>query len=423
MCGFTVTREAIPNLLKHRGIFEMNHSTPKWEVNFNSLPLSSGTGKIYQPLVHHSGRVLIFNGEIFNYKTLDSQADSDLEYLANIFGTLSPIELYAGSSKWDGFWAIAIIEPNQDLYWFTDWIGKKQLYYDELVGIASEIKPLLVRPYHYVPHLGGEFFGTSTTPFSNTWRSLPGALYKNFRKVLEISGGEFHRWNLYDTIHEAVEERMENKLDGVSLLLSSGLDSNILLHHMLKITQNIEIISFEGPEFENVQRICELNKLQAKFIKQEDADLETAVRAYEYPLDYGSLLPNYQLFKACSNYVVMTGDGADEFFSGYNRSKAADTFYFDVYRELPYYHNIRIDRMSMIHTKEARSPLMSYKVLNAAKRIPLNERTGKQCLRELYKDVLPDFVINGNKTPLRTSHSKEENIQKTKLIHQQIFKS
>ena len=75
--------------------------------------------------------------------------------------------------------------------------------------------------------------------------------------------------------------------------------------------------------------------------------------------------------------------------------------------------------MSMMFTKEARSPLMSLPLLRYSYKLKWNKRRGKKILRELYKDILPDYIINGIKTPLRFKNNKELNLKLTKNKHKE----
>jgi asparagine synthetase B (glutamine-hydrolysing) len=150
------------------------------------------------------------------------------------------------------------------------------------------------------------------------------------------------------------------------------------------------------------------------------SDVKQAMYHYEHPLDYGSFIPNYLLFKEATNSMVLTGDGADELFGGYERAQLEDTFMFDI-MELQYYHNIRLDRMSMAWTKEARSPLMSMPLARIARRLGKHLRTNKHILRQLYKDKLPTTVTTQKKKPLRLYNDKEQNIARCKEIFYKVW--
>lgn len=429
MCGFTITKEKIDNLIKHRGINEQSITFADWEIVFNSLPLSSYETGIMQP-IKCGNMTIVFNGEIFNYNELISGCRSDVHYLYKLMQKVKNdiIKFYKESLKWDGFWSISVVSSNGKVYSFTDPLGKKQLYYSSL-GIASEIKSL-ANDYLYTEY-SEKHFGTLNTNFSTVNRYMPGKLYlyerTNSRPYQIMSLNYFtgeNNINLIELIDQSVKSRLDNKYDGISILLSGGLDSNIILHHVLKYTKEIDLITIENGETENVLRICEINGLVPNVIKASysNDDFNKAIYHYEYSLDYGSLMPNYLLFKAAKNSLVLTGDGADELFMGYRRSYNVDHWNYDVLMELPFYHNIRLDRMSMAFTKEARSPLMSLPLLRFAKNQPKGPMKNKALLREVYKDLLPDFIINGVKKPLRYMDDKNLNLKLAKQKHQEIWK-
>lgn len=426
MCGFTITREQIESRLDHRGIEKYETNRLGWFVRFNSLPLSSYQTGITQPFTVQ-GHMIVFNGEIFNYKELMSNCESDVHYLYRLMnlckGDIS--SFYAESLRWDGFWAISIIDQYGSIYSFTDPLGKKQLYWSKL-GIASEIKALAY-DYEY-QNYSEYYFGSSSTNFSGIDRLLPGDLYKYATTYAVRIGTQSYlygseRSNLMNLIDESVESRLDNKYDGVSILLSGGLDSNIILHHALKHTRDLDIVTIENGETENVLRVCEIHGLTPRIISDEftEQEFSHAVYQYEHSLDYGSLMPNYLLFKAAKNSLVLTGDGADELFGGYARTIYGDTWKYDVFRELPFYHNIRLDRMSMAFTKEARSPLMGLPLLRFAKNQSRSLLIGKKILRELYRGILPDFIIDGVKKPLRYKNNKDLNLKNVKIKHEQIW--
>jgi asparagine synthase (glutamine-hydrolysing) len=428
MCGFTITKEKIPNLILHRGINTNDVSFNGWEINFNSLPLSSFKLGLSQP-IDVCNYLIVFNGEIFNHKELNRASKSDLHFLQLLMEKCKgDINLfYKDSLKWEGFWSICIVKKNGDVFAFTDPLGKKQLYFNNL-GIASEIKPLLSNNMYL--SYNEKSFGRNGTNFNGIYRFMPGDLYRyKLENSLPSTFNKLSYWykspisDAYRIIDENVRLRLSNNYDGISILLSGGLDSNIVLHHVLKYTSNIDVVSIENDESENVRRICNEHNLECNFISDEytQEDVINAVSAYEHSLDYGSLLPNYLLFKNCKNSLVLTGDGADELFGGYQRSLHSDTFNYDVFNELPFYHNIRIDRMSMISTKEARSPLMSFGLLRYAKNLKREDRTNKKILRETYNGILPDYIVNGKKKPLRLKNDKEFNMELINNTHQLIF--
>lgn len=426
MCGFSVTQDPITNQLRHRGVTSRKIEYAGWKTIFNSLPLSSHNTGIELPL-ELGNCLLLFNGEIFNYKDLDPTAKSDVHYLRNALGGSDVLSFYQASKYWDGFWSIVLVMDTGRVYAFTDPLGKKQLYHNQL-GFSSEIKPIL-RNYNYLPYTDSKFF-TNQTNFSSVERLLPGILYSQDspdRPIRVFWQQNYFRapeeQNIVSLIRKSVQDRMENRYDGISILLSGGLDSNIILYHLLEITDDIEVISMDNNEKETIEKICDYYGITPNWVSDQftEEDLREAVFAYEHSLDYGSLIPNYLLFRACSNSLVFTGDGADEFFGGYTRAKKTDTWEYDVLGEIPYYHNIRIDRTSMAHTKEARSPLMSYPLMSYSKTLPWDQRSGKKILRNAYEGKIPKFIREGEKIPLRHSGNKEKNRILIKQKHEQLF--
>ena len=426
MCGFAITREGEVNTLAHRGYTTHEKQVGPYQITFHSLPLSSNNTNIEQP-VKVGNYYLVFNGEIFNYKDLHKgNPASDVHYLVWLLKKCKTVEaFYKESIKWDGFWSIALISKD-NCYFFTDWLGKKQLYYSS-EGIASEIKAILPEKYWLMDYTKKQF-ATLNTPFDSVCRAIPGQLYEYDFKHQKLANfvARQQYWilepynDLYQVIDRSIKQRLENRLDGITMLLSGGLDSNIILHHIKDYEP--EILTIENGESHIVEQVMEEYQLNARYISDvyTTSDVKQAMYHYEHPLDYGSFIPNYLLFKEATNSMVLTGDGADELFGGYERAQLEDTFMFDI-MELQYYHNIRLDRMSMAWTKEARSPLMSMPLARIARRLGKHLRTNKHILRQLYKDKLPTTVTTQKKKPLRLYNDKEQNIARCKEIFYKVW--
>ena len=154
MCGILLTtREKIkPSILdsiKHRGIESSKESLEGVTLCHHRLPIQTLDGDEWkQPIEISDGVFLMFNGEIFNYDS--ALFSSDTEYLCNLFANFKGGNLEFFSAmyvphivKWDGFWAIVIYDSKSgNIISFTDPLGKKCLYRNELGEICSEIKGL-----------------------------------------------------------------------------------------------------------------------------------------------------------------------------------------------------------------------------------------------------------------------------------------
>jgi asparagine synthase (glutamine-hydrolysing) len=119
------------------------------------------------------------------------------------------------------------------------------------------------------------------------------------------------------------------------------------------------------------------------------------------PIDLGSVIPQYYLFQDIKDKIVLTGDGADELFSGYRRAYEYDSQGSDVFEELPFYHLIRLDRMSMNFTIECRNPFLGHEVIKKALSIPWKDRIGKKILKKEFFGLIPDEILFRKKEPLK----------------------
>jgi len=192
-----------------------------------------------------------------------------------------------------------------------------------------------------------------------------------------------------------------------------------LVNNNIKFTA----ISINNNEKENAEKISKQIGFDVIYIDDfiTDEEINDCVKMYENYLDYGSLIPQYLLFKKCKELgfnTVLTGDGADELFSGYDRALIEDTFNYDFYSELPFYHLIRIDRISMGFTIESRNPFLSSDIINFARKLDYKKRIGKDILRKRYEEFFDTTV---KKKPLRYKNDKEYNKQMIKDKFIKIF--
>lgn len=426
MCGIQITKNNIGNKIQHRGVENYYKNINNWHCHFSSLPLSSFGKNISQPVKLKKG-YLVFNGEIFNFKDF-GKYDSDLHYLKDIFYDGFDSKKFISQYKfWDGFWSICYID-NNGIIFFTDPIGKKQLYYNSL-GICSEMKPLINYDYIYLNNK----FNTLNTPFHDIKRAMPGEFYfydynnesafkYNF-KIDNLLTKETTENDIYKLIDKSVISRAKVNYGKIALLFSGGLDSSIIAHHLVNNNIEFTAISINNDEKENAKKISKQIGFNVIYIDDfiSDEEIDDCVRMYENYLDYGSLIPQYLLFKKCKELgfnTVLTGDGADELFSGYDRALIEDTFNYDFYSELPFYHLIRIDRISMGFTIESRNPFLSSDVINFARKLDYKKRIGKDILRKRYKEF---FDTSVKKKPLRYKNDKEYNKQMIKNKFIKIF--
>lgn len=426
MCGIQITKNFILNKIKHRGIEHFSSQDENWNTHFSSLPINSSGTKLKQPLRNNKTKIC-FNGEIFNYGELGNY-NSDLELIKDIFSSSSWLKKYKEmSKKFDGFWSITVQEK-EDLFFMTDPYGKKQLYYSNL-GVCSEIKPILNKnKLNLINKIGGY-----NTDFEGVYRAMPGVIYKFnsnlnlptvYSKIVKPNYCN-QDYNLIELIDKSIKNRVSNiRMGKVALLFSGGLDSSILASRMVKMGIEFKAFSISNGEDEAVKKISKKLGFKVEWIKYDESKISEAVKCYEKSYDLGSLLPNYLLFEKCKKEgfeVVLTGDGADELFGGYNRNLISDTREFDVETELPFYHLERIDRTSMAHTVECRNPFLSSDLYNYSKKLNWEQRKNKNQLRKNFLEI-NNIIGEDNKKPLRWKPKKEDNLKLIQETFKQIFK-
>lgn len=466
MCGILVAKR--PSLqriesIAHRGIEYKVIEENGISLVHHRLPIQTRDGDDWsQPISIGKNRWLLFNGEIFNY----GDFESDTAYLQNLFSTFdfSSIGMLKAIYEphivsWDGFWAITLIDTNKkEIYCFTDPLGKKCLYRNESGEICSEIKGLFEEDdFQKLDHSffsGVIKFGylpTDQTPFVNIKKLEPNRFYKwtfDYPEKIEISE-KYYNFGYFDYGLENYEERMDwlwerlessvkNRLISknypTSLLLSGGLDSAIIAGLLLKLGSNVDFYSISNGDDEKYIQECEnywnvkSKRLDYKIDLENNKDqiIEIYEKWNESPVDLGSVIPQYHLFEAIRSKsktrIVLSGDGADELFGGYRRMNEYDSQKSDVFHELVYYHLPRLDKLSMAHTLELRSPFLNHDIVRFALSLPIEERMNKKILKDTFKGLVPNSVIERSKLPLKNEMIVKNQIEYRKTIVETFMK-
>lgn len=462
MCGILVAKRPSEERvlsIAHRGI---EHSVVYKDdlcLVHHRLPIQTLDGDNWsQPIQIGEDRWLLFNGEIFNY----GDFESDTAYLQNLFSSFD----FGGVGmlqalfephvvSWDGFWAIVLVDTNKrEVYAFTDPLGKKCLYKNDRGEVCSEIKGLYEKDEFM--NLDRSFFSgiikfgylpTNQTPYDNIKKLDPNKFYRwslDHPIKMEVSD-PYYNFNSFDQGLVDYEQRMDwlwNKMESsvqarllsknypTSLLLSGGLDSSIIAGLLLKLGADVDFYSISNGEDERYVKDCEYYwNVESKRLKY-DIDLESEegkkglIDIYktwnESPVDMGSVVPQYHLFdaikKGSNTRIVISGDGADELFGGYRRINEYDSQQSDIFHELTSYHLPRLDKLSMAHTLELRSPFLNHDIVRFALSLPLEERINKKILKDTFKGLVPDSVIERSKLALKNTKIVEDQIAYRKEI-------
>jgi asparagine synthase (glutamine-hydrolysing) len=455
MCGILLTTGAKTNpeildSISHRGIEKSLNTFGNVTLCHHRLPIQTLDGDDWsQPIEMSEGVYLMFNGEIFNYDS--SLFESDTEYLCNLFGNFRSggnLEFFTAMYlphivKWDGFWAIVIYDStNGNIITFTDPLGKKCLYKNELGEICSEIKGL----YTENSQIDEKFISTvkkwgynkdERTAYTNIKRILPNRIYSynmgspSFDQVYldyyrtwdvpipELVGADYesHMEWLWNKMAESVQNRLVSRNYPISILVSGGLDSAIIAGLLKGMDSDVTWFSIENGETPFVNDLSSHLSTPVNFLDYTmDTDKNALIYAKwnESPIDLGSVIPQYHLFEAIkknTDYrIVISGDGSDELFGGYSRIHEYDSQKSDIFDELRFYHLPRLDKMSMAHTLELRSPFLNLDIVRFAMHLPLEWRKDKKILKDTFGPLLPDSIVGRKKEALKNPEIKQDKI-------------
>ncbi len=455
MCGIILTTEFnstedILNSISHRGIERTEKKLEGVTLCHHRLPIQTVEGdEWYQPKQISDGIYMLFNGEIFNYDR--ERYSSDVEYLCDLFSSyrFGGAEMFSALflphiQTWDGFWAVVIYDSKTgDVISFTDPLGKKCLYVNKDGEISSEIKGVYRDGYKidqtFISSVRKWGYNKDDrTPYEEIKRILPNKIYsfnigspmfKNVYSdywegfnvpIYELRGKSYeeHMDWLWDKMVESVKNRLLSKNYPVSALISGGLDSSIIAAIMKSESiDKINWFTIENGETEYVDILAKhlnisVNKLT--YDMDESLNKEIYQKWNETPIDLGSVIPQYHLFKAVKDQtgyrIVISGDGSDELFGGYSRIHEFDSQKSDVFEELSFYHLPRLDKMSMANTLELRTPFLNLDIVQFALHLPLEWRKDKKILKDTFSPILPSEIIERKKIALKNPQIKEDKI-------------
>lgn len=311
-----------------------------------------------QPFTSEDGsKMLFFNGEIFNFRELRS----DLEKKGAVFRTDCDTEVllygfeYGGDDflrTINGFFAFCFIDIRKKTITIArDGFGVKPLFFSnnsdgfifssELRAVLEAQKQRQVLNYDSLAeYLRVGFVSAPKTMFTGIEQLTPGELME-----LDLLSGEIVRkskwFDLVDffnsakygpkskkTIRSLVQEAVENRFQSVDeqacLMLSGGVDSNVIRSTFEdKVAKNYTARFLEEKNSE-VDRLKDIKgdifEIGLSFEACVDF-LPECVEALEMPLNDTAIIPTFALSKEISknSKIAFSGLGADEFFLGYAR--------------------------------------------------------------------------------------------------------
>jgi asparagine synthase (glutamine-hydrolysing) len=354
-------------LMKNRGpeFFNFIEISCKKKILYlfhSRLKIIDLSNKANQPF-SYKGYVLIFNGEIYNYKEIKKKliikgykfiSNSDTEVL--LYSYIEYGENFL--SFFDGMWSLAIWDPKKELLYLSrDRFGEKPLYIknnnNSEFFFGSETK--------YIQVLDDEklkinknlvrrnlLYGyksinkTNETFFKNIYSLEPASLVHlknngNFiiKKYWRPQFNEKKKGNvksIIKNIRMLFKSSLKNRLIAdvpIAVMLSGGIDSSIIMGLVKKLNyKNISSFSLidKGSynEKQMILKTCKFLKIKNNFININYSNffkkLREVIKYQNQPLLTITYFAQNEFMKKVSksNFkVILSGTGADEIFSGY----------------------------------------------------------------------------------------------------------
>ena len=308
-----------------------------------------------QPMFNEDNSiVIVFNGEIYNFMTLREE----LKAKGHVFRNNSDTEvLVHGYEEWGtelpkhcrGMFAFMIYDMNKDLaFGARDYFGIKPFYYGVIDGnlvFGSEIKSILEYP-GYVKKVNTEALEQYLT---FQYSVLPETFFKGIYKLapahsILFKDGEVtieRYWEPdFDIDENANLDELVDKIDAqmqesvqahmisdveVGSLLSSGIDSSYIA--TVSKADKTFTVGFDYDKFNEISYAQDLSEKIgtqnfSKLITEEEYWIVLPEIQYymDEPLADASCVALYFVDKTAAEHVkvVLSGEGADEFFGGYN---------------------------------------------------------------------------------------------------------
>lgn len=348
--------ENMTNTIVHRGPDDVDYYMDgSISLGFRRLSIIDLEGG-RQPILNEDGsKVLIFNGEIYNYQTIREEllqaghvftTKSDSEVLLHGYEEYGPALL----QKLRGMFAFAIWDKNTgELFGARDFFGIKPLYYAQMNGallFGSEIKSFLPHPYfkkelnhkaleHY---LSFQYSPGPETFFKNVYKFPPAHyfVYKDGKMTttrywLPAFSAEEDKPLEYwvDEIEKTFDDSVAaHKISDVEVgsFLSSGVDSSYVA-----CSANVDktyTVGFDnGSKYNEISYAQELSEMipvknVSKTITAEEfwGNFPKIQYHMDEPLADPAAVALYFVCNIASKdvKVVLSGEGADEIFGGYN---------------------------------------------------------------------------------------------------------
>lgn len=382
MCGFVgfcddsknkkkIIRD-MADIIKHRGPdsdgYYVDNNIALGFRRLSIIDLDKGSQPIFN---EDKDKVIVFNGEIYNYKEIREELKSKGHKFSTNTDTeviLHGYEEYKEDilNKLRGMFAFVIYDiKEKSLFGARDFYGIKPFYYyydNENFLFGSEIKSFLGNP-NFKKELNKDMLSQyltfqcsigEDTFFKNTYKLLPGHyfIYKDkelkVKKYYEVKlepndDKSLDEW--VSGIREVIDNSvLAHKVSDVEVgsFLSSGVDSSLIAK--LSSVDKTFTVGYDNKKYSEIDYAKEfsdkinVSNVSKKISKEEYFKEFSNVQYYmDEPLADASAVMLYFLSKTASKHVkvCLSGEGADEIFGGYNIYH--EPYSVSWYNKIPYF--------------------------------------------------------------------------------------
>lgn len=419
----------------------------------------------HQPMTSKDGRyVIVYNGEVYNAvdlrqllekEGLNFRGHSDTEVIIEACARWGVIET---TSQLIGMFAFALWDKKEKtLTLVRDRLGIKPLYYGKVgktLLFGSELKVLLAHA-KFDKKINSEalsnyfkynFIPAPQTIYTDIYKLSPGTLIifnehgKDQRKVfwdplkivqqgINLRGKRpYNDKNAIDDLEELLKDSVKRRMIAdvpLGAFLSGGVDSSTVVALMQNLSPHpikTYSIGFEEEGFSEVEHA----RTVAQYLKTDHHELivspQDAIsimpqlpKYFDEPFADASQIPTYLVSKLASESVkvVLSGDGGDELFAGYNRHRIATQMQI-IYGFLPLAFRNAIGNSLRLGSEDFWDRAIPSSLLPQAgdKLYKLASILKAKDVKELYEILLTqskastNFVINQNK--VNTSYSETQ---------------
>ena len=318
-----------------------------------------------QPMTNEDRTIwVVLNGEIYNFPALRKELMAKVHRFTTRSDTEVLVHLYEEEGKdfvlrLNGMFAIALWDTRERRFLIVrDRLGIKPLHYMRLKNelyFASEIKCLLQSDYRREidPEAVSRFFTFEYIPapqsiFKGIHKLMPGHMICIERDRFEVVSywDLRHRYapeaprspdEIGDEINRRLKESVEKRLISdvpLGVFLSGGVDSSAITALMSEVADSrikTFSIGFKEKSFSELgyaKQVADyFHTDHREFVVESNAVKElvpTLIRFLDEPLADASVIPTYIISKLARSFVtvVLSGEGGDELFAGYDTYKA-----------------------------------------------------------------------------------------------------